>query len=280
MKQTAGREAGGFLLWGRLSSLPHDKRAHLEDTPMPGPAPTFREIHRLRRYARDLTEQLDRLPRQRKAQQARQAKAEQALKDEQEAVKRLKLTATEREKTIRQKTELIARYEAQLNTVSSKKEFDALKLEIAHNQELCRKLEEEALEAMAEGEDRGGKLPDIERQLAQVRADVAKWEAEAGPREADLKAQLAAATAELKAEEAKLPADLRPMYQRTVASLGADGLAEARDRNCTSCNTEITLQMKEDLGYERFVLCRSCGRILYLGEQAGAREEDGGGPED
>jgi predicted nucleic acid-binding Zn-ribbon protein len=241
---------------------------------MSGPAPILREIHRLRRYADELQEQLDRLPRQRKAHQARLAKAEQGLKDEQEAIKRLKLTATEKEKTIRQKSELIARYEAQQNTVSSKKEFDALRLEIAHNQELCRKLEEEVFAAMAEGEERAGKLPEVERQLGEVRAGVTKWEADAQPREADLKAQLADAQAALKVEEAKLPADLRPMYLRTIASLGTDGLAEARDRNCTSCNTEITLQMKEDLGYERFVLCRSCGRILYLAEKGARREED------
>jgi predicted nucleic acid-binding Zn-ribbon protein len=244
---------------------------------MSRPAPTFREIHRLRRYARDLQEQLERLPRQRKAQQARLAKAEQALKDEQDAIKRLKLAATEKEKTIRQKGELIARYEAQLNTVSSKKEFDALRLEIAHNQQLCSGLEEEVLAAIGEGEERTAKLPEVERQLAQVRQDVAKFEAEATPREADLKAQLAEATRQLKEKEATLPADLRPMYQRTIASLGADGLAEVQDRNCTSCNTEITLQMKEDLLYERFVLCRSCGRILYLPEGATTRGRDAEG---
>jgi predicted nucleic acid-binding Zn-ribbon protein len=241
---------------------------------MAGPAQTFREIHRLRRYARDLQEQLDRLPRQRKAHQAKLARQEQALKDEQEAIKRLKLAATEKEKTIRQKGELIARYEAQMNTVSTKREMDALRLEIAHNQGACSQLEEEVLAAILEGEERTAKLPEAERLLAQVREDVAKFEADATRREADLKAQLTEATGQLKGEEAKLPPDLMPMYQRTMASLGADGLAEVQDRNCTSCNTEITLQMKEDLQYGRFVLCRSCGRILYLPEGALLRGED------
>jgi predicted nucleic acid-binding Zn-ribbon protein len=241
---------------------------------MAGPAQTFREIHRLRRYARDLQEQLDRLPRQRKAHQAKLARQEQALKDEQEAIKRLKLAATEKEKTIRQKGELIARYEAQMNTVSTKREMDALRLEIAHTQGACGKLEEEVLASISEGEERAAKLPEAERLLAQVREDVAKFEADASRREADLRAQLADATGRLKGEEAKLPPDLMPMYQRTMSSLGADGLAEVQDRNCTSCNTEITLQMKEDLQYGRFVLCRSCGRILYLPEGALLRGED------
>ena len=109
----------------------------------------------------------------------------QALKDEQEAIKRLKLAATEKEKTIRQKGELIARYEAQMNTVSTKREMDALRLEIAHNQGACSQLEEEVLAAILEGEERTAKLPEAERLLAQVREDVAKFEADATRREAD-----------------------------------------------------------------------------------------------
>src|SRR5438093_334400 len=48
---------------------------------MAGIAGVMREVHRLRRYARELQEQLDRIPRQLQAQQARVAKEEVALTD-------------------------------------------------------------------------------------------------------------------------------------------------------------------------------------------------------
>src|SRR3954469_25434813 len=121
---------------------------------MAGPASLFREIHRVRRFADDLQEQLDRVPRQRKAYQAKLQRQEQALREEQEAIRKLKVTAADKEKQLKGKGEHIARYEQQKNASTSKREFDALVLEIAHNKEACGRLEEEALAAMEEGDAR------------------------------------------------------------------------------------------------------------------------------
>ena len=74
---------------------------------MSGPAPLFREIHRLRRYARDLQEQLDRIPRQFKAHQARLQKREEDLRAMQEAIRKLKVTASDREKELKARHEKI-----------------------------------------------------------------------------------------------------------------------------------------------------------------------------
>src|SRR4051812_37415884 len=99
---------------------------------MPGPMPTFREIHNLRSFLHALQEQIDRFPRTRKAHQARLAKAEQTLKDAKKAILDLKVSASDAEKSLKAKHGQIARYEEQNNLISSKKEYDALQLEIAH----------------------------------------------------------------------------------------------------------------------------------------------------
>jgi len=93
---------------------------------------------------------------------------------------------------------------------------------------------------------------------------VAKFEADAQARTADWQAQRAAAQEELKAAEANVPADLRPQYNRTIASLGHDGFAVLRDGNCTACYTDVIHQDVMALQREQFVTCKSCGRILYL----------------
>ena len=59
---------------------------------------------------------------------------------------------------------------------------------------------------------------------------------------------------------------MRAQYNRTIDSMGADGLAVVHDRVCENCHTEITVQAYNDLREEKFVSCRSCGRILYLPE--------------
>lgn len=241
---------------------------------MAGPATLFREIHRLRRFARDLQEQLDRVPRQRKAYQAKQAKAEQALKDEQDAVKRLKVTASDKEKQLKAKGETIDRYHRQMNEVTAKKEFDALKLEIAHALDVVKQLEDDILQAMCESEERTARLPDAEKAVAAVKADVAKFEAEAGPRKADLEGQLKEALGQLKGVEAQIPRDLRPQYDRTINSMGADGFAAVLENSCTECNTDIIRSMELNLRNDELVVCRSCGRLLYLPEGAVAVEEE------
>jgi predicted nucleic acid-binding Zn-ribbon protein len=37
-------------------------------------------------------------------------------------------------------------------------------------------------------------------------------------------------------------------------------------QSCAACYTEITAQQYNELKQELFVLCKSCGRILYLPE--------------
>src|SRR5262249_27135038 len=191
---------------------------------MAGPPPIFRELHRLRRFAQALQEQLDRIPRQLKAHQAKRAKAEQTLREGQEAVKHLKVTASDKEKALKTQHEKIARFEKQTNEVSSKKEYDALQLEIAHAKSECSRLEDEILAAMTDSEERAAGLPDLEKALAQARADMEKVEADTGPRKLDLETQLKETMSKVKEVEASIPQDLRPQYNRGVNALGADAL--------------------------------------------------------
>lgn len=240
---------------------------------MSGPASLFREIHRLRRFARDLQEQLERLPRTRKAFQARLAKAEQTVRDEQDAIKKLRVTASDKEKQLKAKGDAIDRYTRQQNEVTSKKEHDALLLEIAHARDVIAELENDILQAMSDTEERQARLPEAEKALATVKADLAKFEAESGARKEMLDGELAKATAALKECDAKVPADLKPQYARTINSMGADGFAVVRDRSCTECNVEITRTIELRLINDDFAVCPSCGRILYLPEGTKSAEE-------
>jgi predicted nucleic acid-binding Zn-ribbon protein len=231
---------------------------------MAGPMPVFREIHRLRGFIHNLQEQLDRIPRLRKAHQARLAKQEQALREAQEAIRKLKVTASDKEKSLKATNGQITRYEQQVNLVSSKKEFDALQLEIAHARTTCEKLEDEILQALVDVDEKTAQLPGLEKALAQVKDEVAKFEAESAPRQADWAAQQAETRKQLQAAEANVPAELRPQYNRTIASLDHEGMAAVKDRTCTACYTEIIYQDFAALELDAFVICKSCGRILYL----------------
>jgi predicted nucleic acid-binding Zn-ribbon protein len=234
---------------------------------MPGPAATLREIHRLRRHARDLQDRIEQAPRQLRAQQSRVSREEDALREGQETIKRLKVATHEKEVSLKAVRSQIKKYEQQLNEATAKKEYDSLKAEIAAAEGKVRKLEDEILEVMVEVEDRTARLPDLEKSVQQAKADLARFEGEMQERVGRLEQQRQQALAEIAAVEAALPpGDVRNQYERLIKARGEDALAAVQGNICTACYTEITAQQTQDLRQGQFVVCKNCDRILYLPE--------------
>jgi predicted nucleic acid-binding Zn-ribbon protein len=229
-----------------------------------GMATTLREIHRLRRHAKNLQDELDRIPRLLKAQQAKVARAEETLHDAQEKLKKVKVAVHEKEVTNKSVHQTIAKHKKQRNESTGKKEYDALSSEIAVEEHKAKKLEEEIIVNMMEVEEQTIKMPEIELALKQAKQECTEFETSVGERQSNLQGQLDKALADLKDVEVHLPDDVRAQYQRLVAGRGEDSMSPAVNRGCVSCYTEITAQMYNDLLADRFVLCRNCGRLLYL----------------
>jgi predicted nucleic acid-binding Zn-ribbon protein len=110
--------------------------------------------------------------------------------------------------------------------------------------------------------------------VAQAKEELRRFEADAAARRAELSARQAEVQAQVKDIESQIPADLRGQYNRIIGAKGHDGLAAVRGRTCSACYTEITVQNYTDLTQGHYVLCKSCGRILYLPEEAGQRAQD------
>jgi predicted nucleic acid-binding Zn-ribbon protein len=213
-----------------------------------------------------LQDELDRIPRLLKAQQAKVTRAEASLGEAQEGLKRLKVSIHEKEVTDKSVHQTIAKHKKQRNEATGKKEFDALSAEIAVEEHKAQKLEEEIFAGMMEMEERTSKIPQLEQALKQAKQECAEFEKSISERQSNLRGQLAKSQANLKDVEVHLPDDVRPHYQRLVAARGEDSMAPVVNRGCVACYTEITAQMHNDLLAGRVVLCKSCGRLLYLPE--------------
>jgi predicted nucleic acid-binding Zn-ribbon protein len=231
---------------------------------MAGPATVFREIHRLRRFAHELQEQIKRVPTQQKVQQGKVARQETTQREAQDAIKRIKVSIHEKEVTLKTTHGQIAKYQKQLSEVGSKKEYDALQHEISDARTACQRLEEEILTAIAESEEKTAQLPEQEKAVRQAKEEHAKFEAGVQERLASLQAQMAETEQQIQQQELAIPADIRTQYQRIVAAQGHDALSSVQGRTCAACYTEITAQQHNELQQEMVVLCKSCGRILYL----------------
>jgi uncharacterized protein len=231
---------------------------------MSGAAPILRELHRLRRHARDLQAEIERGPRVLKAHQAKLAKHESDFRDAQEGLKRSKMDVHEKEVTLKATHQQLSKFRDQLEKAVGQKEYALKQLEIANAEKKCQELEEQIFTGMTDTDDRTARLPEQEKALKQAREEHAKFEQEAKARIDRLTAELAQAQQAITAAEATLPEKVLPQYIRLITAFGADALAEARDRTCTQCRTGITAQQWNDLLGGQFVTCRSCSRGLYV----------------
>jgi predicted nucleic acid-binding Zn-ribbon protein len=233
---------------------------------MAGPATILREIHRLRKNARDLQDEIERVPRMLKAQQGKIAKQEESLREAQEVLKKAKLAGHEKESELKAAQQLMAKHEKQLSEATSKKEYDALKVEIADDKKKCHVIEDKILESMVAVEEKSAQIPVAEKAVSQAKSDFAEHEKSSQARLANLREQFAKVQESIQQVEASLPPDILPSYQRLVSARGEDAMAVVQNRTCMACYTEITAQAFNDLMLSQFVLCKSCGRVLYLPE--------------
>jgi uncharacterized protein len=233
---------------------------------MPGPGEIIRELHRLRRHAKELQEQIDRGPRVAQAQQAKVVRQEEVLRQAQEEIKHLKVKSHEKELTLKTTLDMVAKYEKQRNETTLKKEYDALQAEIASAKRRCQQNEDDILEAMGAVEEANARIPEMEKAVQRAKDEAADFARKTQERLGGQKGQLQTVQQQIKELEATLPEEVRVAYDRLMASRGEDGLSAVQDRNCVACYTSITAQSYNDLLSGRLVSCNVCGRMLYLPE--------------
>ena len=143
---------------------------------MSAPGPILKEIHRHKRHIRDLEAKLDQGPKAHKAHQLKVAQAEEALQNARDGIKQLKVK-NQRQGSFHQGGAAKHR-ETRKDSISNKKEYDALRTEVAAANKLIRQLEDEILDVMSEIEDRTKLIPDSEKILQKCQADAAQFDKE------------------------------------------------------------------------------------------------------
>ena len=233
---------------------------------MPGVADILREIHRLRRHAREMQQEIDRSPIVLKAHKNKMEKAEAAAAECTNALKKLKVATHEKEVSLKSTVQQIAKYEKQQDDVTDMKQMDALKHQIAAAKEKVSVLEDEILNALGEIDERTAKLPEQDKAAATAKTDFANFEKEHKERIARLAEELKTALAGIAEVEAGVPADMKQHYQRMINAFGPTHSRRPRALTCSYCHAQITSQQQIEVQAGMFVLCRSCGRGLYLPE--------------
>jgi uncharacterized protein len=224
----------------------------------------LQEIHTYLLRIRSVSEELDEGPRRLKRLQARITSAEKALADHQAKIKSLKVGINDREVSLKANAEQIKKYKRDLNGITSKKEFDALNIEIAGLEKRNSDLEDEGLQMMTQVEEAAAKVPEFEKNIAQAKADHAGFDQEHKAQLPSWQSRLDEAKKQFAEKKMLIPEEWRKILDRQELSEGADALAALNGRSCSACYTDVTAQQVTMISSGKVEACKNCGKLLYL----------------
>jgi predicted nucleic acid-binding Zn-ribbon protein len=231
-------------------------------------AELLRSLHRMHRQLADLAEQLAAGPRSVAARtrlvQAAEAKKAAAADD----VKKAKVVADQKQLQLKSAEAKIADLEGKLNACKTNREYQTLRDQVAADRMATKVLEDEILEALERIDTLKPTVPAAEAEIEAAKKLLTEAEAKVKSETGRLEAEVARIRGDLQAAEKDLGEDVREKYDRVVKQKGADGMAAVDGGTCGGCYQQLTGNMLSDVLLGRIIICRSCGRLLYLPESS------------
>lgn len=226
----------------------------------------LRTLHRVHRQLTDLTERLNRGPKQIRAAEANVQHNEDLLAKAKAEAKSLRLAADQKQLQLKTNESKVAELRVKLNGASSNREYQALLEQIAADEMAKSVLEDEILEAFEKVDRFQKNIADAEANLEAAKKKAEQTRGAVAEAEPVIKADMERVEAELRENEAVLPDDVRDSYARIVRQKGEDALALVENQFCGGCNQQIQLNMLNQVMLGQAVFCKTCGRLLYLPE--------------
>jgi len=230
----------------------------------------LRKLHRIHQQLQDLSDRLERGPRLAKAHEAYLARVQAELADLQGKLKSLRIKIDDKQLQLKSREAEVERRRRQLREAKDNREYQCLVDQIAADEKASSVLEDEILEGMERLDELTGKVAAAESTVARSRADAQKSTLEVEQEAPRIRQDLQRLQADLQRTETDLPDEFQDTYRRLVRARGSEALAPIVDEFCGGCNQHAPLNVYNTLAASKPVLCRSCGRLLYLPEQKSA----------
>ncbi len=227
----------------------------------------LKEIHDLREKLEEVAGQIDRGPRQIAARQQLLDKKKADLEARRDKLKQLKVAADQKNLQLKSSEGKIHDLQGKLNAVSTNREYDALRSQIAADKMANSVLEDEIIEALERVDAMQAEVKQVEQEVAKSQEEIAQFSAQIKQQEPELRQRAGELEAKLSNVETMLPADIVPMYRRLVQAYGARALAPVVGKACGECFVGLTAQTVVELRSGKFKFC-TCGRLMYLAEDA------------
>ena len=233
---------------------------------------SLRELHRIHRQLKDLRDRLDRGPKLTAAADASIKKMELELEQAKDVSRKTRVAADSKQLQLKGREDKIKDLRGKLNQAVNNREYQALKEQIAADEQANSVLSDEILEALEKMDQLAAAVKNADEHLRKAREEGTKIKQRVDAERATLESEVARVQANLTEAEAKLPAEFKIEYDRIARVRGENTLAHVEGDTCGNCYQMLTSQTMNNLYMSRPVFCRGCGCLLYLPEgNSGAR---------
>lgn len=221
---------------------------------------TDQDLHELEQFKVDIPNQLETM-------ETVQSEAETRLSDQETRVADIDKDRRQRERDLQAAQDQVKKYQGQLYSVKTNKEYDALQAEIQAQKNRISELEDAILQLISEAETE-------QETLESVRGETESLIERFSEERTALKSRLSAVDEDVavKMDERKRMAmrvenPVLKVYDRIRRNLRGMTVVPLKKGACSGCFHVIPLQVIMQIRQgRRLVSCESCGRILIMEE--------------
>ncbi len=165
------------------------------------------------------------------------------------------------------RNESISRLRTQQYQTRKNDEFQAISHEIERYENEIRKLEDQELELMIEGDKLKAEIEAADKSARATKDSIARQLTDLETKSKALGSQQQEFETEREALASKIDADLLDQFERLFNSKGDAAIVAVEHGVCTGCHMKVTTATAARVkAGKEIVNCEQCGRILYLGQ--------------
>jgi predicted nucleic acid-binding Zn-ribbon protein len=214
---------------------------------------------------RQIENEIKNLPLQRKHLESHLAESVTSLDAIKHRARQVEVDRKKLELDVGTRNESINRLKTQQYQTRKNDEFQAMGHEIQRYEEEIRKLEDQELELMEQGDKLKVEVTAEEKKSAATKDSIARQMNDLGEKSKVLETRLLELSKERKELAEKMDEDVVGRFERLFVSKGDSAIVAIEHGVCTGCHMKLTIAtVKAAEGGKEIVNCEQCGRILYI----------------